>query len=46
MLRIEYIEIYGCYRVYNTNEPNRTVAYESDYNEAIKRIREIDNRPF
>ena len=38
MLRIEYIEIYGYYRIYNTNEPNRTVAYESDYEEAIKRI--------
>lgn len=44
MLRIEYIEIYGYYRIYNTNEPNRTVAYESDYERAKERITEYDER--
>lgn len=43
MLRLEYIEIYGCYRVYNTNEPNRTVAYESDYHKAMKRVNDWNN---
>ena len=44
MLRIEYIETYGYYRIYNVNEPNRTIAYESDYNEAKERVNSYNER--
>lgn len=44
MLRIEYIETYGYYRIYNVNEPNRTIAYESDYEEAKERVKSYNER--
>lgn len=44
MLRLEYVESVGYYRVFNIDNPNRTVAYESDYYRALARVTEYNNR--
>ena len=40
MLRLEYIESVGSYRIYRADDPKRTVGYESDYYKALERTRQ------
>lgn len=44
MLRMEYIDRLGTYRIYLVNAPNRTVAYEPDYYKALERVRSTNTQ--
>lgn len=39
MLRMEYIDRLGTYRIYRTDAPEKTVAYETDYYKALARVK-------
>lgn len=40
MLRMEYIDRQGIYRIYRIDSPNTTVAYETDYYKALAIVRQ------
>ena len=40
MLRMEYIDRQGTYRIYRMDSPNTTVAYETDYYKALAIVRQ------
>ena len=39
MLRMEYIDRLGTYRIYRIDAPEKTVAYETDYYKALAKVK-------
>jgi hypothetical protein len=39
MLRLEYIESAGCYRIYSVADPSKTIGYAGDYDRALEIVR-------
>lgn len=40
MLRMEYIDRQGTYRIYRMDNPDKTVAYEPDYYKALAIVKQ------